>query len=757
MKAALPIGSIVPPGGYAIFQDGVNDVQLSLKTSVSGGAFLYSAADSGRTLTGYIHGFFFSRFPEGNSLIRHLDSEGKIQLVAAEPTPGAGNAPPAVGPVTITEIMYDPGEDGGTDEFLEIMNIGEVTAPLYDPADPSTNWRVNGIGFTINGIQPSLAPNEVALIVPTAPETFRADHNVAAEIQIFGPYSVGDSSPGLNNGGERIALQRPETIAGVISYVDVDVVDYNDKKPWPNEGQGWSIERIRTAFFGNDPANWRASFELGGSPGRAFDSIDQGVYINEILAHTDLPQTDAIELFNPNTDPVDISNWYLSDQRRSPKKFRIPAGTIIPGKGYWVVNEDNDDDSDTQPPDGYFGTPNGFALSENGDDVILTSADGNGAITGFQDRASFGGTDNGVSVGRVGDSQGRVHYVALSSVTFSIDRRIPNPQGAANTGPKIGPVVISEVYYSTADTEPEFLEVTNITESSVALYDDATGGDSTNNWLFSSGIEFTFPGVRPSLRAAGKIIILPEGVDPDAFRIANSVPENVIIHGDADGFKGALNNEGESMVLAKQGPPNAGEDGFAPIIPVDYVDYDDVAPWPQVGTLGGRSIERITLTSSGLDFDNWKVSNAVGGSPGTATSQGTVYDAWALQNFTNDELMTVGLTAPFDDYNGDGLPNLLAYAFNFPPKDPVNPAKLPLVVIGDSGAYLGVAFQRRSPPNDLIYVPQVSTDLRAWTTATRQEGEDQVNPDGSVSTIYRLPEAVDPENSGFARVSVSQP
>ena len=51
------------------------------------------------------------------------------------------------------------------------------------------------------------------------------------------------------------------------------------------------------------------------------------VVINEVLAHTDPPLEDAVELFNPTSQSVDISGWFLSNTGKSLKKFRIPNGT----------------------------------------------------------------------------------------------------------------------------------------------------------------------------------------------------------------------------------------------------------------------------------------------------------------------------------------------------------------------------------------------------------------------------------------------
>jgi hypothetical protein len=63
------------------------------------------------------------------------------------------------------------------------------------------------------------------------------------------------------------------------------------------------------------------------------------VLINEIITRTDLPEVDAVELFNPNSQSVDISGWFLSDDGDVPQKFRLPTGTVLPAGGYRVFEE----------------------------------------------------------------------------------------------------------------------------------------------------------------------------------------------------------------------------------------------------------------------------------------------------------------------------------------------------------------------------------------------------------------------------------
>src|SRR6185503_19109770 len=108
------------------------------------------------------------------------------------------------------------------------------------------------------------------------------------------------------------------------------------------------------------------------------------IVINEVLSRTDLPPpTDSIELFNPTGTNVHMGGWFLSDDFNTPKKFRIPDGTTIPPGGFLVFTE------------GDFNAGGaGFALSSDGDEVWLFSADGSMNLTGYAHGFSFGAAEN---------------------------------------------------------------------------------------------------------------------------------------------------------------------------------------------------------------------------------------------------------------------------------------------------------------------------------------------------------------------------
>ena len=76
---------------------------------------------------------------------------------------------------------------------------------------------------------------------------------------------------------------------------------------------------------------------MHGSPGEDEPLPDQlkKVFINEMRTRDGLLSNDAIEIYNPNDQDVDISGWYISDNLDRPlKNSSIIEGTIVPAGGY---------------------------------------------------------------------------------------------------------------------------------------------------------------------------------------------------------------------------------------------------------------------------------------------------------------------------------------------------------------------------------------------------------------------------------------
>ena len=424
-----------------------------------------------------------------------------------------------------------------------------------------------------------LAPGESILVV----------HNRAAFESRYGNTNriAGEFVGSLNNAGERLILY------GANGEPLLDL-RYNDGWYPVTDGLGFSLvvrnPNVPGSAF-SQATNYRPSYVVGGAPGgqEGQPPVFPTVLVNEVLANSQTPAGDFIELFNPSQTPADISYWFLSDDFQNPKKYQFPPGTIVPANGYLVVYESTFNSNPT----------NGFGLGADGDDAYLFSADSNGNLTGYYHGWSFGASDVNVSFGPVIASDGQTHYVALES---------PTP-GAANSPPRVGPIVISEIMYHPPDypdgsdnQEDEFIELANLTDSAVALYDL---GRPVYSWRLRNAVDFDFPPYT-TIAANGRLIIV--SFDPvlepfklDAFRAKYGLGNDVQIVGP---YSGKLDNSGEGVELAR---PALDEQavGAPNYVLVDKVAYKDNLPWPVMADGMGRSLHRVSLSTFGNDPANW--------------------------------------------------------------------------------------------------------------------------------------------------------
>ncbi|MDT8302279.1 MAG: lamin tail domain-containing protein, partial [Sedimentisphaerales bacterium] len=286
----------------------------------------------------------------------------------------------AVGPVAenlrITEIMYNPNDPNT--EYIELKNVGSGAINL------NLVKLTNGIDFTFPNLE--LAPNEYVVVVQDR-QAFETRYGTAFNI-------AGEYSGRLNDGGERIALE---------DAIGQTILDFDYKDGWRSitDGDGFSltlIDPVNTDPFGwNDKNSWRASAYISGSPGEDDSGMvpnPGAVVINEVLAHSHADAADWIELHNTTSTAIDIGGWFLSDNNADLMKYRIAAGTIIAPDGYIVFYEDQHFNNPSAP-----GTNQPFALSENGEQLYLSSAEG-GLLTGYRYMEDFGGSETGVSFGR---------------------------------------------------------------------------------------------------------------------------------------------------------------------------------------------------------------------------------------------------------------------------------------------------------------------------------------------------------------------
>ena len=532
-------------------------------------------------------------------------------------------------PIAITEIMYHPsGPDAGDFEYVELKNVG------------TQGWSLVGMRFT-SGIDfvfsstnaiTMLSPGQYCVLVKNQ-AAFQARYPEVTNI-------AGQFSGSLDNSGERLALQ---------GKYGEPVLDFRfEDAVYPvTDGLGFSLViRNEAASFETwtNMANWRASSQWLGSPGRADPAPEDipSVVINETLTHTDPPQMDTVELYNPTSTDVDLAGWFLSDDAGEPAKYCFPLGTTISAGGYLLVT------------DAEFGIgATGFGLSSQGEAIYLFSGDGT-AITGYRHGFAFGAQANGVTFGRHVTGDGREHFVTESAASLR----------SANAGPKVGPIVINEIMYAprplglNANQLEEFLELRNVSAQLVPLFDPT---HSTNTWRLLDGVQFRFAeGTTLEPWSCALLVPFDPVYDPVSlqwFRSRYQVPTNVPIFGP---FEGALANEGEKVGLYYPDKPQAlpaPDAGYVPHVLVESVRYSPQPPWPGASLETGQSLHRIQGWEFGDDPGNWRAGAPTPGTcPGADTDLDGLPDEWELA-YGLDPGSALGADGFDGDKDQDGASN----------------------------------------------------------------------------------------------------
>ena len=399
------------------------------------------------------------------------------------------------------------------------------------------------------------------------------------------------------------------------------------------------------------------------------------IVVSEVLTHTDPPLEDALELYNPTENSVNIGGWWISNSPDNPYKFKIPAGTVLTDGGYKVFFEQNYQNPTTNAAGfnsaGTDTAPYFTFNSAHGDDVIITTFGPsplfNGSNTVFQLRHDFEAAANGVSFGRYVKSDGGTDLVPMSARSFGVNNpatltQFRTSSGGLNPYPRVGPLVISEIMYhppnlgTNDNVLDEYVELTSITNGPLKLYDPAY---PTNTWSVAGGVTYTFP-TNLTLPALGRLLLV--NFDPvtnapqeAAFRSLYNVPAGVPLFGP---YGGKLVNSSETIMLyrpdAVQLPPKP-DAGYVPQIFMEKVKYEDSAPWPTNADGGGVSLQRLSLTGYANDHTNWFSAPPTAGRTNILPAQ-----VYAMDASANGAFKLSVVTTPGRAYVVEGTTNILS-------------------------------------------------------------------------------------------------
>lgn len=568
--------------------------------------------------------------------------DGLVWRLKSTPTPGLLNsANLATGSLIGIRINEWQASQSSGDDWIELHNTGSAPVVLDDSHltdDPSIIGKTK-FRFGLNSF---IAGGGWLLLTADGNPGNGADH----------------VSFSLATGGEHLRLYD-----SALSLMDA--VDFGPQVPDTSAGR-----------FPDGVANF-VTFTASVSPGDSNYLPLNNAVVNEVLAHTDPPLEDAIELHNPTGTAVSIGGWFLSDSSEDLKKFQIPAGTSIPANGYRVFYEAGFN--------GGAGTLLPFTLnSARGDSVYLSQADGSGNLTGYRAQASFGPSANGVSFGRHVTSVG-VDFVPQSQHTFGVTSPTSVTQfrtgtGAVNAYPLIGGVVINEIMASPPELpvlsagDGEFLELLNRTGGNVALHDPLR---PNNTWRLAGGVEFSFP-AGASLPANSRALVV--SFDPvsnpaklDAFVDHYGVPAGVVIYGP---YTGRLADEGETVALERPDVPQTSgpDNGLVPYLSVEQVSWRALAPWPATGIGLGASLQRFAAAQYGNEPLNWATAVPTAANPNRVNPLDTDGDGlpdWWEDTHALNRNSSADAALDSDD---DGVNNLAEFRAGTNPK---NIASLP--------------------------------------------------------------------------------
>ena len=569
-----------------------------------------------------------------------------------------------VPPLLVTEIMFHPAappagstNSAGDFEFIELKNTSTNSLNLV-------GFQLAGaVSFTFPANDPltTLGPGGRALVV----------RNRAAFLTRYpaAPGIAGEYTGQLSNGDEHLRLIGP---------LQEPVCDFQYEDGWAPLADGFGFSLVlRTESVSPDQlgeaTRWRLSAKVGGSPGMP-DPLPANVspvLVNETLAHTEPPLLDSVELVNAGDATQDVSGWWLTDDYHTPKKFRLPAGTSLAPGGYAVFDENQ-----FRPG----GNGNiGFSFSALGDEAHLFSADANGDLTGYHHGFSFGASFNGLSFGRLVTSEGREHFTAQS-------QRSP---GSANVGPRVGPVVITEINYHPLPNGPdnntadEFIELRNVSAGPVSLFDRA---HATNRWHLRGGADFDFP-TDVTLPVGEFVLVVSFDPATNATQLATfrsrfNPPATTPIVGP---WRGALNNAGDAVRLLAPDEPvaapasNAGEVAY---VLIDEVEYLPDLPWPAEAGGTGNSLQRIASRQYGDEPENWFAATPTAGQANLsgdflgADSDGDgLPDDWEIAHGLNPT-SAVGDDGANGDPDDDGFTNAQEFIAGTDPKNPASRLQL---------------------------------------------------------------------------------
>ena len=437
-----------------------------------------------------------------------------------------------------------PRPDGKNLEFIEIYNSN----PWFQDIG---GYQITCADMAYKFPAGTVMASNSFIVLAAAPADIQSVYGIT---NVMGPYSG--------------SLKKAETLQLLDERTNVLLtVPYSNVYPWPvaADGTGHSIILASPTYGEGDPRAWDISDVVGGSPGQ-MDSLTpsplRNVVINQFLAHTDPPDVDYVQLYNHSTNNVDISGCILSDDPVT-NKYVIPAGTIIPARGFVYFTE----------------ATMGFGLNAAGESIYFK----NPGLTRVLDAVQFGAQQNGVATGRWPDGAG--DFYRLSAKT----------PGTNNAGILISDVVINELMYDPISGNDD--------DQYVELYNRGTNTVDLSGWQLSDAVSYTIP-ANTQLAAGGYLVVARNPANLFA-KYSNLNSGNTL-----GNFSGKLSHNGEHLALLMPAEHKTTDSHGNTVTNIIHIMVNDMTygtggRWGQWSAGGGSSLELTDPKSNNRLAANW--------------------------------------------------------------------------------------------------------------------------------------------------------
>ncbi|HUF64264.1 MAG TPA: lamin tail domain-containing protein, partial [Verrucomicrobiales bacterium] len=414
--------------------------------------------------------------------------------------------------VVFNEVHYHPADPEEALEYVELFNQNSVDVDL-------SGWSLEGAGTYVfpNG---AMIAGRGYLVLARNPQALQEATGYSGAM---GPL------PGrLSNGGERLVLRNH-------NQRSMDILEYGDGELWPAgaDGCGASLAKVYPWKVSGPEINWRASEDLGGSPGEP-NRWSDGSF--QLLSEVDPAGDDIlrVELFHSGNTPVVLEGLRL--ELTSGAALDLSGPPLVEGT-YRVFEVDTSELASEAGDRLFLANP---ATNRLLDAVVLAESPrarswpGAGERWLFADSTSFG-EPNQVEL---------EDAVVINEIMYHHRPRYRDPNG-------------SETY---AEDPEEWVELFNRSNQNIDL----------SGWSFAGGIGYVFPA--GTVLEAGSYLVVTAG--REAFLARHG---EVMAVGD---FERSLGNGGDFIEL-RDAKGN----------PADSVRYADGAPWPDYADGGGSSLE----------------------------------------------------------------------------------------------------------------------------------------------------------------------